>query len=492
MPAESRRGFLKAGTAALAAASQKRVAGAGDIINIGVIGLGGNGRGHLRSLDSVSGQARVVAVCDIFKPRLEEGVRLTGAKAYHDYRDLLQDPDIDAVIISTPDHWHAQMAIDAMRAGKDVDVEKPMALTVDEARRMVEVASETGRVLAVDSEHMAHGIWEPARAAVQAGVLGKLLWSQTSRSRNSAVAPWNYRSDHEVTPENLDWERWLGSTARVPFSEERFLRWRRYREYGGGIATDLFIHHLAPVMKVTGPEFPRRAVAAGGNWLYPTDVLEVPDTLVIAVDYPGKHTIMVGGSLANGHELPIVVRGHHANIRFHGPDHRRPSFLLIQPEAAFEDAVRENVRRAGLEGRWEAPPRPIAEVPFEDLPPSRQDERISRSLANAGVRSAYEDALGGDPALATDRARRVAFFGPILARQRSPRGARQVFRIESPPGKSFDQSFLDAIRTRGKAAFDGELGYMVQASINLAVESYRRDKVLFFDAAAGTIRERPA
>lgn len=491
MRVDSRRGFLKAGAAALAGVSRGRAYGAGDVINIGVIGLGNNGRGHLRSLDSVRGQARVVAVCDIFKPRLEEGVRLTGGKAYHDYRDLLQDPDVDAVIISTPDHWHAQMAIDAMRAGKDVDVEKPMALTIDEARRMVEVARETGQVLAVDSEHMAHGIWEPAQAAVREGVLGKLLWSQTSRSRNSAETPWNYRLDEDVTPQNLDWERWLGSSAKVPFSPERFRRWRRYREYGGGIATDLFIHHLAPVMKVTGPEFPRRAVAAGGNWFHSREELEVPDTLVIAVDYPGKHTIVVGGSLANGLELPIVVRGHEANIRFFGPNHRRPSFLLIDPEPLFEDAVRERVRSAGLEGRWEDRPAPVGWVPFRDLPPSRQDETLSRSLANAGFRAKYEEALEADPVLATDRARRVAFFAPILDRLGQPRAARQVFRIESPPSKSFDESFLDAIRTRGKAAFDGELGYMVQASINLAVESYRRDRVLFFDPATGAVAERP-
>ncbi len=491
MQYENRREFLKSGTVVLAAASQERVRGANDIINIGVIGLGSNGRGHLRSLDAVSDQARVVAVCDIFKPRLEEGVRLAGAKAYHDYHDLLQDPEVDAVIISTPDHWHAQMAIDAMRAGKDVDVEKPMALTVGEARRMVEVAKETGRVLAVDSEHMAHGIWEPARTAVQAGVLGKLLWSQTSRSRNSRDVPWNYREEQPVTPESLDWERWLGSTAKVPFSVDRFLRWRRYSEYGGGIATDLFIHHLAPVMKVAGPELPRRAVAAGGNWLYASDSLEVPDTLVIAIDYPARHTIVVAGSLGNGHELPIVVRGHEANIRFFGPNHRRPSFLLIDPEEPFEDAVRETVRKSGLEGRWEDAPAPVAELPFRDLPPARQDAVVARALANADIRLAYENALDTDPRLATDRAKRIAFFDPLLARQRLPRESGRVFRIKSPPSESFDQSFLTAIRTRGKAAFDGELGYMVQASINLAVESYRRDKVMFFDPATGTMLDQP-
>lgn len=494
MKHNSRREFLR-DTAALAAlaptaASQSRVAGANDIINIAVIGLGGNGTGHLRELDSFRTQARVVAVCDIYKPRLERGVSMTGAKAYHDYKDLLADPNVDAVIISTPDHWHAQMAIDAMRAGKDVDVEKPMSLTIDEARRMVEVARETGRVLAVDSEHTAHGIWKPARAAVQAGVLGKLLWSQTSRSRNSDVPPWNYTIEEEATPENLDWERWLGPAAKRPFDKERFFRWRKYWEYSGGIATDLYVHHLTPLMKVTGPEFPSRAVAAGGNWFHPADVLEVPDTFVIVLDFPSKQTIVVSGSLANSVELPIVIRGHEANILFHGPDQRRPSHLTIQPESRYVETVRERIRKLGLEGAWTGTAAAEASQ-FLTLPMAQQEQMIANALGEAEVKAGYDAAVKKRPSLARNRDERIDYFARLFNRETRRQSGESVFRIESPPSESFAENFLRSIRTREKPVLDGELGYMVQAAVNMAVESYRKNKVVFFDPVQGKMVDAP-
>ena len=495
----SRREFIR-NTAALAAlapgavgaqtaASSNRAAGANDIINLAVIGLGGNGIGHLRELDSLRTKARVVAVCDIYKPRLERGVSLTGAKAYHDYRDLLADPNIDAVIISTPDHWHARMAIDAMRAGKDVDVEKPMSLTVAEARRMVEVSKETGRILAVDSEHTAHGIWKPARAAVQAGVLGKLLWSQTSRSRNATELPWNYTIEEEATPENLDWERWLGPAAKRPFDKERFFRWRKYWEYSGGIATDLYIHHLTPLMKVTGPEFPARVVAAGGNWFHPVEVLEVPDTFVITLDFPSKQTIVVAGSLANSVELPIVVRGHEANILFHGPDQRRPSHLTIQPEAGFADAVREKIRKLGLEGEWMGGAAAQASQ-FRKMARPQQEQMIANVLGEADVKAAYDAAVKKSPSLAGDWQQRLEYFTALFNRRARRRAGAPAFRIESPPSESFAENFLRSIRTREKPVLDGELGYMAQVAVAMAIKSYRENKVVFFDPASGKMADK--
>lgn len=440
--AAGRRGFLAGlATAALGlqgargqtAASARRVRGANEVIRVGLIGLGNISRGHLRGLMGREDLARIVAVCDIYKPRLEAGVAQTKARGYHDYKDLIADPNVDVVFVLTPDHWHAQMAIDAMRAGKDVDVEKPMALTIEEAREMVRVSRETGRILAVDSEHTAHGIWKPARAAIQAGVLGKLLWSQTSRSRNTKDAPWNYRIEPEATPQNIDWERFQGPAPKRPFDAQRFFRWRRYWEYSGGIATDLYVHHLTPLVKITGPGFPSRVVAAGGNWIVPPDVMEVPETFVMAVDYPSKHTIVVGGSLANSLELPIVVRGQEANIRFFGSQ-LRPEHLLIEPERLYAAAVKEKIRKAGLEGKW---------VRFE----SRGTEE---------------------------------------------EGAGEAFRIDSPPADSFMVDFLRCVKTREKPVLDGELGYMVQVAVVMANQAYRENKVLFWDAKAEKVRESPA
>jgi predicted dehydrogenase len=402
------------------------VLGANDRVNIGLIGIGNNGvHQHLFELRALQDKARVTAVCDVFTVRLDRGMTLTKAKGYHDYHDLLADPNVDAVIISTPDHWHAPMAIDAMRAGKDVDVEKPMALNVEQAREMVRVAKETGRILAVDSEHMAHGMWKPARQVVEKGVLGKLLWSQTSRSRNSQEPPWSEDTHEDPTPQNVDWDRWLGSTPKVPFSRDRFFRWRSYWEYGGGIVTDLYYHHITPLMYVSGGGFPVRAVAGGGHYVYSRKSLEVPDTVVITVDFQGQHTIVVGGSFANTVELPIVIRGHEADMFFVEPTHLRPSAIIVEPEMAFNDVFAEKIRKLGMAGRW------------------------------------------------IDAERRDTDYGKVM-KYRS-------YRIECPPSESFAENFLRCVRTREKPALDGELGYRAQVAVDLGVTAYRYNKVAFFD-----------
>lgn len=461
------------------------------VVNIGIIGLGSISRSHIQQLQQLKDKARIVAVCDIYKPRLDWGMTVTRVTGYHDYRDLLADKNVDAVIICTPDHWHAHMAIDAMRAGKDVDVEKPMSLTIDEAREMVRVSEETGRILAVDSEHTAHGIWEPARAAIQAGVLGKLLWSQTSRSRNSVEPPWNYSIDGDASPENLDWERFLGPAPKRPFDAERFFRWRRYWEYSGGIATDLYVHHITPLMKVTGPEFPARAAASGGNWQFPPDALEVPDTFIMTMDFPSGHTMVCGGSLANSVELPIVIRGHEANIFFHGPDQRRPDYLVIEPEAPFVDDFREKIGKAGLEGLWLERRPGAGDESFQRLSPARREAWIAGVLGEAEVKKEYDATVRADPSLQSDPKRRAEYFGKLfVARVRSV-AVKPRFRIDAKPAESFMENFLRCVHTRQRPVLDGRLGYMVQVAVVMAVQSYRQNKVMFFDAKTGRVLDEP-
>jgi predicted dehydrogenase len=432
-------------------------------------------------------QAKIVAVCDIYKPRLEWGKQVTKARGYHDYHDLLADPTIDAVFVLTPDHWHAQMAIDAMRAGKDVNVEKPMSLTIAEAQEMVRVAQQTGRILAVDSEHTAHGIWQPARAAVQAGVLGKLLWSQTSRSRNAIEPPWNYKIDEDATPQNLDWERFHGpAQPKRPFDKDRFFRWRRYWEYSGGIATDLYVHHLTPLIKITGPEFPSRVTSAGGNWLIPTDVMEVPETFMMAVDYPSKHTIVVAGSLANSVELPIVIRGHEANIRFYG-NHLRPDYLVIDPEEQFTDAVRDKIRKAGMTGRWvKAQPDAPNTRDFRTLPKEQQEEMIAGLLGDPEIKAAYDQATKRGAVT-----NRTEYFAKLQERRSGQSGTKEVFHIDSPPAESFRDNFLRCVRTRETPVLDGKLGYQVQVAVVMANQAYRENRVKFFDPKTETVVDTP-
>lgn len=419
-----RRTFIGAAVG-LSAASYGRVLGANEKIHVAIIGLGMNGSGHVHSVMNMKDEAELTAVCDLYTPRLDRGVSVSRAKGYRNYEDVLADKNVDAVVISTPDHWHARIAIEAMRAGKDVDVEKPMARTIEEAKEMVRVAKETGRVLAVDSEHMAHGIWKVARQTVDAGVLGKVLWSQTSRSRNAKEAPWNYKIDADASPQNLNWERWLGPTEKVPFSKERFFRWRCFWEYGGGIITDLYYHHLTPLIHVTGRPFAVRGVAAGGHYVYSPNTVEVPDTVILGLDFENGSTINVGGSLANSVEFPIVVRGHEANMFFVGGSHLRPGAIIIEPEKAFADVFADKIRKLGLEGTW--------------------------------VERQQED---------TDTSESVK---------------QRAFRIESPKTESFDRNFLRCIRTREEPVLDGELGYRAQVAVELGAQAFRQNRVTFFD-----------
>ena len=474
---------------AVAAASYGRIRGANDVIGIGVIGLGNISRGHLAEFTAIA-DSRVTAVCDIYAPRLDAGVTQTKAKGYRRFEDLLADKDVDAVIICTPDHWHAPMAIAAMQAGKDVDVEKPMSLTIDEAKRMVLTAHNTQRILAVDSEHMAHGIWEPARKLIGAGLLGKLLWSQTSRSRNSREPPWNYPIDEDASPDNLDWEAFLGSAPRTPFSKERFFRWRRYRNYSGGIATDLFYHHVTPLVHVLGREFPVRAVSAGGHSVVPQSVMEVPDVFVIALDFPSRHTLVCSGSLQNSVELPIVVRGNEANIHFEG-SHLRPDRIRLVPEEPYIDGFKERVVATGLDamGTWLEEKRPLRTTDFAALSHRRKRRAVSMLLAEPHWRMRYQEDVEARPEIGSAGAARDAYSHQLLAARSEPLAIKPSLQIEAPPTPSFRSLFLESVRTRKPAPLDGELGYRSQVALSLGVEAHRRNKAMAFDLATEQVRE---
>ena len=485
----TRRNLGRRAAVAAAAASYSRIRGANDTVGIGVIGLGNISRGHLREFTDRK-DSRIAAVCDIYAPRLDDGVSQTGARGYRRYRDLLADKNVDAVIICTPDHWHAPMAIDAMRAGKDVDVEKPMSLTIGEAKQMVATSKETKRILAVDSEHMAHGIWEPARRAVAAGLLGKVLWSQTSRSRNTREPPFNYVIDDSASPHNLDWEAFLGSAPKRPFSKERFFRWRRYRDYSGGIATDLFYHHVTPLIHVLGREFPIRAVSAGGHYRTPETVMEVPDVFVIALDFPSKHALVCSGSLQNSVELPIVVRGNQANIHFEGSQ-LRPGALRLVPEQPYIDGFKERVMASGLDamGTWIEERRPVRPTQYLLLPERRKRQMLAMLLAEPRWRERYENDSRNRPELAKPGAPRDSYLQRIFAERAAVQSVKPVLRIEAPPTPSFRHYFLEAIRTRKAAPLDGELGYRSQVAVSLGVEAHRRNKAMAFDLDTEEVRE---
>ena len=342
----TRRQFLQgsaAGAAVLGlglygtAPASGKVLGANDRINIAVIGCGGMGTGQLQDLVNRSkdpaAKLAVVGVCDIYEPRKQRAKDISGAEVYHDYRKLLERKDLDAVLIATPDHWHAKMAIDAMDAGKDIYLQKPMTYTWEEAKQVAKVARYHNRVVQIGAQSASEDRWWKAREAIKAGAIGKLLWSQSGYCRNSTEGEWNWPIDEGANPDNLDWKAFLGSAPKRPFDKERFFRWRKYWDYSGGIATDLFYHALSHLEVALIPEFPSRVTASGG--IYFQHDREVPDTFFMTVDYPSDHTVVLVSSMANRQCVPEIIRGHEATMYFENGG------FVIRPEDEFTATKKE-------------------------------------------------------------------------------------------------------------------------------------------------------
>ena len=298
--------------------------GAVKSLRFGVIGCGLRGGQHLRDLSrraaAPTSGVSITAVCDIYDPRRRQAARSTGAAAFRDYREVLASDKVDCVVIATPDHWHAKMTLDAIAAGKDIYCEKPWTRTVEEARECYRALKASDRICQIGTQHTALGAYWTAREAIASGRLGGLVWSQTSYSRNSRSGEWNDPIDPECSEKNLDWEAFLGPAPRVPFNREHFFRFRKYRAYSGGIATDLHYHKLAALLLALGGGFPRRVTSAGGIWVHDDgghgSPREVPDTLMSVLDYPGGHSVVLASSLANRDGLPDVIRGHEATLTF--------------------------------------------------------------------------------------------------------------------------------------------------------------------------------
>src|ERR1035438_4917853 len=288
----TRRHFLQASTVAGLAASalsaqdegEKKVS-ANDRIRVALIGAGGMGSGDAETSQKVPG-VELVAVSDIYEGRLTRAKERWGKQLFttRDYREVLARPDIDAVIVGTPDHWHAKISIDAMNAGKDVYCEKPMVQQVGDGRAVVETQKKTGRIMQVGSQRVSSIVYKKAQELLQAGAIGELNMVEAWWDRNDAIGAWQYSIPPDATPENIDWNTFLGRAPKVPFEPVRLFRWRNYRGYGTGVAGDLFVHLFSGMHFVTGAIGPIRVYATGGLRFW-KDGRDVPDLLLGLYDY---------------------------------------------------------------------------------------------------------------------------------------------------------------------------------------------------------------
>src|SRR5579884_1936872 len=249
----SRRTFVAG--AAVSAAAYAKIPGANDRLRIGVIGCGGQANSHMQALLKMreSDNCDITNVCDVFDKRANEAAQLTGAKVVKDYRRVLDNPDIDYVLIATPEHWHYQMTLDAIDAGKHIYCEKPMTHTVEQSKRIVAKVKQSKVKMQVGVQGMSDDSYETAHKFIKDGALGKVVLAQIDYSRNYKDDFWAYPIDTDARPgENLDWKAWLGPAPKRPWDPDRCFRWRRYWDYSGGIATDLFIHRVTRIIKAVG------------------------------------------------------------------------------------------------------------------------------------------------------------------------------------------------------------------------------------------------
>jgi predicted dehydrogenase len=280
-------GFLLHSTPAVA-----RVRGANERVRIGVIGTGRQGISNMRNAMRHA-DAEVVAICDVYGPNLALGAEAApGAERYVDFRHLLDRQDIDAVMINTPDHWHALQTVMACQAGKDVYVEKPISVAVQEGRRMVEAARRYDRVVQVGTQQRSGRHFQQAADVVRSGVLGTISQVRTWNFGNETPAGIGNPPDG-TPPADLDWDLWLGPAPMRPFNPNRFgvfpNRWATFRwfwDYAGGMMTDWGVHWLDTVHQVMGVDAPEFVSASGGKFAL-EDNRETPDTILATFQYPG-------------------------------------------------------------------------------------------------------------------------------------------------------------------------------------------------------------
>ena len=293
----SRRDFIKLTTAAtVAAATSTTILAAdearqpvrvspSDKIRLGLIGAGGQGMGDTREALKIPG-VELVAVADLYDGRLTRAKEIWGNQLFttRDYREVLARSDIDAVVIATPDHWHMRISNDAMNAGKDVYCEKPMVQSLEQGKHVIETAQQTNRIFQVGSQRVSSIVYKKAKDLLASGAIGELNLVECWWDRSSAIGAWQYSIPPDASPTTVDWDRFLGEAPKREFDATRFFRWRNYRDYGTGIAGDLFVHLFSGLHFVVGTTGPTRVMATGGT-RYWNDGRDVPDVMLALCDY---------------------------------------------------------------------------------------------------------------------------------------------------------------------------------------------------------------
>lgn len=325
-----RRDFIKTAGAATAATalSYSHILGANDRVRLGLIGCGSRGVGNMNNFLKLNG-ADVVALCDVYAAQIDNaGKTAPAAKAFTDHRQVLDMKDLDAVIIAVPDHWHTAITIDALNAGKDVYVEKPLTLRIEEGPEIVKAARVNRRVCQVGmQQRSARHYLQAKQEYLDTNKLGRITLVRTWWHGNT----FHLRRAPEwlkTQPADLDWARFLGPVKWREWDPQQYYNWRAYLDYGGGQVTDLFTHWIDVVHMFMGQDIPIAASASGGVYAY-KDGRTAPDTIHVLLEYPSEFTATFEATL-----VPSISG---AGIEFCGTEGRlvisRARFDVFEPKS---------------------------------------------------------------------------------------------------------------------------------------------------------------
>jgi predicted dehydrogenase len=410
-------------------------AGPADRVGVAFIGVGI--RGHiLMEAAKATGQANLVAACDCYQGHLDRAKDRTDGwieACFGQYKKILDRKDVDAVIIATPDHWHMPMLVDAVDAGKDVYIEKPMTYRIEDGPKMIEAARRTKRIVQVGSQGRSSPLQKKAKEIVASGQLGQVTKIVASYNRNSATGAWNYPIPSDLkNGVNFLWDEWLGSAPKRPFDPQRVFRYRKYWDYSGGITTDLFVHLITSIHYIMDAKMPRSVMATGAilRW---KDGREVPDTLDALFEYDGLQVNMASTfNNASTTEQGIQFLGTEGSLALLG------GTLSVTTED----------HREGYQYAIDSWPKTLQEQFWNEgnhRPEARPDLRREGSIS-------YRSADGGD--------------------------AIVLHMLE----------FFDCVRSRKECSENSEVGHHAAAAGHMVNLSYKSGKKVFWDETRGATK----
>jgi predicted dehydrogenase len=326
-----------------------------DHVQIALIGAGGQGQGDTKFALQVPG-TKLVAVADCYDGRLAHSKELWGDDIFttRDYREILARKDVDAVIIGTPDHWHKQVSVDAMKAGKDVYCEKPMIHLYADGPEMIETARTTNRIIQIGSQRVSSIIYSKAKELLASGTIGRLNMVNAHWDRNSAMGAWNYTVPRDASTETCDWPSFLGTAPKIPFNAEHFFQWRKWKAYGSGVAGDLFVHLFSGTHFITGTNGPTRAMATGGLRFW-KDGRDAPDVMLGLFDYREGFNLSLRVNFVDGGEESeaLTFTGSEGTMEISGnavsvsrtPLEKEPGYTIGTFTEAMQKRILESYRQ---------------------------------------------------------------------------------------------------------------------------------------------------